>query len=636
ADNNDTISVGDAIGKYPESVSIMANQTISGIDITLQDITQATATICGTVTGSGPIANAQVIILRIEEDEPSEGYVRYTDENGFYTQDVSVGNWLVSVQYQGRHPLGDEIIGAFDQGLETPYSKQVLVIEQGAYIANLELGDSLTTAVGWAYGSVFSEDKTPVPYALIEGNNREFTLSDENGSYTLLNLLVGKNWLFSYKQGYEGIEESIEIFENQGTYQDLFLNLPNAWIKGRVNDDSNNPIPNVDVYANGFKATTDQNGNYTFFVVSGKHWVCLDESDLIPNYVVPSGTETSVAKGETLTNVNFTCPRATGTIRGRVYSALCGIKNAHIYANNWQLGVHTSCDTDADGDYTLYVCDASWYISAWVSPNDAPQGLVFKPSSYQDVPMGASNIDFQFVQPEGYITGHAKDTQGNSIKDLNISGWSPDRHKTFNFQALIEKKGFPFKKKQSKASSSCETNENGFYTLPVTNGSWYLGTWKEGWLIKKDFQEPIYINNNSVENCNFTLNEINSNISGRVTYRGSPIFDAQIYGKTDPDGYETWAWTDINGSYTLRVCDGTWTISAWKQGYDSPPKKQVFVGENQDITGIDFELLPPSVDLYINKAGEYYVSPGGTITWTISYGNYNNNSASDVAIIDLL
>ncbi|HAW50085.1 TPA: hypothetical protein DCX16_03950, partial [bacterium] len=135
-------------------------------------------------------------------------------------------------------------------------------------------------------------------------------------------------------------------------------------------------------------------------------------------------------------------------------------------------------------------------------------------------------------------------------------------------------------------------------------------------------------------------------ISGTIIYDGQRSGTISVSAVGDKLSYEVEI--PSPGSYSITVEPGVYSVSAWLDGDGdgviSPGDatgfylESVTVLPDLEISDIDITLfdIEIEVDLWIKKYGPEEVGLGGTISWTIYYGNSSGNPAYDVAIIDML
>ncbi|MBU1046021.1 Ig-like domain-containing protein [Patescibacteria group bacterium] len=139
------------------------------------------------------------------------------------------------------------------------------------------------------------------------------------------------------------------------------------------------------------------------------------------------------------------------------------------------------------------------------------------------------------------------------------------------------------------------TSSTGTYSLSVTEGYYLMGVDKPGY----DGPNPaeVHITANSTGN-NFTLTQNTLNISGRVwadansnnTYdTGEGIENAWVWGDKLGGGWSGVS-TDPDGSYSLNVSSGQWTIRAESERYQTVDYASNPVDSAASPTGINIQL----------------------------------------------
>ena len=245
----------------------------------------------------------------------------------------------------------------------------------------------------------------------------------------------------------------------------------------------------------------------------------------------------------------------SGTVRDQNGTPVQG---ATIY------GGLSSATTAADGTYTTMAGPGDHYVSAQKS------GYQSAPSVLVPVPPAATGVDFVLLVKDQVIRGRVVNTQGQPLEDAYVSASS----------IVCGNWG----------SGGTATTADGAYTLTVPSGVYHVTASSDGYVpappelaraLATNLQAP-----DAVE-VNFTLTPLANSIRGTVRDSlGRPLENASVYASACGLTYGTD--TDVSGAYTLTVSANTFSVSASKSGYTSPPAQSVSVPP--DASRVDFAL----------------------------------------------
>ncbi len=231
-------------GEYPDLIAIDGND-VSGIDIALNGFipTGIRGTVTDADTGD-PIADARIIAINV--NDPHMHRATLTGEDGSYELTVRPGEYLVLARAWGYPPYD--------------YPEHVFVPEDG-YIENI---DFVMTAIdfGSISGQVTDPEGNSVPHAYVRARMQDgflwrHTRTDENGEYTLGNILQGTYTVRAFKFGFEpGTYPDPVVVEEGQDVTDINIVLEpfespfDGYINGTVTDeDSGDPIADARVLA---------------------------------------------------------------------------------------------------------------------------------------------------------------------------------------------------------------------------------------------------------------------------------------------------------------------------------------------------------------------------------------------------
>jgi len=323
---------------------------------------------------------------------------------------------------------------------------------------------------------------------------------------------------------------------------------PNSvnFIRGHVYDYDGKPVPNVLVIATGpYFASTETNteGAYELQVNAPATYTIS-----VLKYPIaqlnPSPTEITVPPDRT--DLDFRFPTRY-PVHGLVKDAQGQPLNDAIVSAT--LGpMPAQAWTDVTGAYTMSLIEGTYHLQATYKLLPAP------PQVIMTVP-DQLRVDFTF--PPWYtIGGRVRDAQ-----DRGISG------------ASVVAKGPVF--------GQATTDRNGVYTITVTTGIYSVSAMLAGYpkLPAQEIRVPP-----SQFDVNFTF-PARYTVTGTVRdAQGRPLRDAVVSTLAGPANDADTTATD--GSYTLTLVAGHYTLGAAKSGWFSPPPREIDL--IADIANLDF------------------------------------------------
>jgi hypothetical protein len=259
---------------------------------------------------------------------------------------------------------------------------------------NLTMTNATASISGTNVDASSSSIRLPGVMVVAQSTNGQMavTFTDTNGLFNA-RVTAGK-WKLKADNttlivhGYLGLQNKTNVTAGT-TGVSLPVPKATALIYGNVKDNSGNPLPALDVYANDNTINlyetdgyTDTNGNYVVGVLGGLGtndlWgVQVICENIATNYVFsqPDFGSTSTNGGVGGTNIsansasliNFTAIPATNHITGNVKdsngSNIEGVEvDAWATINGVNYNANNGVDTDANGNYALTVCSGSWNV----------------------------------------------------------------------------------------------------------------------------------------------------------------------------------------------------------------------------------------------------------------------------------
>ena len=227
----------------------------------------------------------------------------------------------------------------------------------------------------------------------------------------------------------------------------------------------------VDVYCDSTQ--TDSNGFYKLHLPPGAYKVgAYHESDYISEYFEEKeywdeADNVILIAGEETPNINFTLLPA-GTISGRVISEY-GDPLPGLWVDACEYDTESYCgsaETDEDGYYSILLPPEEYWVQVWVEQDWIGQRYDADKDGVSDrvaVVFGENTAGIDFVLlAAGNIKGRVTSEDGEPIPGLWVDACEYD---TQSFCA------------------SAPTNDDGYYTIPVLPGEYWVQVFPEtGWI----------------------------------------------------------------------------------------------------------------------------------------------------------
>lgn len=323
--------------------------------------------VSGTVYSNGvPLPNAVVVAQDLQIGNPTGGTV--TDNSGRYFLPLRAGSYGLLAVVPNFY---------FDQSL-APF----ISLTNGASSTNdLFLTNGTVTISGSIYDSVTSNKLAGAMLQLQSGNLFAIAFTDASGNYSAA--VTPGFWKVQpvkerfARRGYVVSQDKLQVDTTTGSVANVGIAVipGNALFYGHIANDSNTPLPNVEVdcgNANTYSAKgySDANGNYTAAVLGDvtNQWNCgvnNSKDPLLGNYIFNSFGTTNFSPNQTILQ-NFTALPATARISGYVHdnsgNPVTGVtlmSGATIGGNRYQ---SLDSTTDNTGYYSLAVASGLWDI----------------------------------------------------------------------------------------------------------------------------------------------------------------------------------------------------------------------------------------------------------------------------------
>lgn len=549
----------------PQSLTVpIVTTNVAGRDFML---TAAANSITGTVKDSAnaAVSNAGVFCRPVGTDSFGTGIGAgtggQTGTAGTFTLATVPGVYLCGVFKPGMPSVQDKQVTIASDGTQTP-TTLAFTLDAG--------GSSLTIT-----GTIKDDGGNAVPYAGVGarkvtstsdtsplgGDSSNFVggPADSNGAYTLY--VTAGTWVIEAfapgvgRLGTKTVTVSTASLSGQD-FSAATLNL------GSITGSSTQAgigVQGVMIRADnadgtsGNMAPSAADGSYSLKVPAGTYTVrCffpgIGEAAPLTNVVVTSSTATG----------DQTCSIAAPiTVTVRVTDGTNPIQNAFVDVrdtNGRGNGTNVSTTTGIYGVYVLTVPPGTYSVRIG-HPAYGPIGAAQTITSAAN--LTATSTGSSMVAVTGTVTG-----DGNALSGAWVSLTGTPTGQT----NLINVGG--------------QSGTSGAFSISVPAGSYSIRANKPG------YQSPAPTTvtvSGATAAGTIALTTAARTISGSVTLSGSAVSGAFVDANDGSGGFAV-AQTDSSGAYSLPVSNGTWTLHARSQGYESSTVNVVVSGSNQTQT----------------------------------------------------
>jgi len=489
----------------------------------------------------------------------------------------------------GMNPVAGTIANSLgNYTLKAPTGSYMVWAIRSNYVANLATAPVLTLGAGATITTnlILSPATRTISGRLVDAANNALGIpgislffqstsnlvasgfSDANGNFTIA--VTSSQWKFGGDSnplslhGYLSLQNEPWFNTSTGSVSGVTIALPKgtALIYGSVKDDQNRPLTDVKLSGdqdNGSgpyrgDATTDANGNYVMAVTSGNWSLNVSSDSGATDGYIFSSASTNVTDG-TAVPLNFTGILGTNKISGYVRDTSNNpITNVGVYASAVLTGVSYEqyAQSDASGNYSFNVPNGVWNVGVNCGGgNDSLNQLGYLCVNSQVVGITNNNGVANFIAPmaTAHISGYVLDTSTNPIVNVDVYAHAPSG-------AYFDVNG--------------STDNTGYYTLNVANGTWNVGVScyggkgglsQLGYLCLNDQTVTV---SNSTATVNFTALAAPYQITGHVRDTGgNAITNVNVNANATINGigYNVGGQTDGNGFYTLNVANGNWNVN---------------------------------------------------------------------------
>ena len=306
---------------------------------------------------------------------------------------------------------------------------------------------------------------------------------------------------------------------------------------------------------------TDDNGRYTFSAPVGSYILHAHKQ----GYLDAASPTINVVKDASRT-ATITMQARASTVVGKVTSSSgTAISGATVRATN-AYGTELTSTTNTSGEFTIGLDAGSWSFVATAptyQPSTARTVTVVSGQTFDMTSSGGALL----LTPYTYtVTGTLLNT---SAQPIPLG------------QVTIQK---------STEQASVFTGESGRFSFTVGNGTWTLSATKAGYYLPSG---PITVVINSANvTKNITLNPQAAIISGFIAEAGTVLNRGGVTVQAIPSSGEAVTTTTAdNGSFSLGLPPGTWTLKGVLAGYTAQPVSMT-LGPAETANGVTLNLTP--------------------------------------------
>lgn len=325
-----------------------------------------------------------------------------------------------------------------------------------------------------------------------------------------------------------------------------------------------------------------------------------------PSWMVPKPQQVTVTGCPSACAVSpstliFGAAAANKTIKFTVKDASGNaIGGAHVFAYSPGSGTGSDVGANADGTGSIGLSYGSYKIGADVAgmPGGIERGLLIKDDGGTDKyyldgsttgaalsSMVVADLILTISKPSYTISGKVTDGT-NAVSGAPVNAYRTD----------------------GPGNANTFTNSSGEYTLYVNNGIWKVQAFTPdyGKLPEKTITvsgssssgQNFEPNTASVNYATFTKSVGNDTDSDGILESGEGVSNAQVTVEGTTSGGEHYintVLTDVNGSSTLKLPPGTYSMTAWSptQGDMSSTTQSIAVNSSGTVTTSNYDVLAP-------------------------------------------
>ena len=413
-------------------------------------------------------------------------------------------------------------------------------------------------------------------------------ITDSNGNYTINigetgDYEIGVMYFNTY---YIPPEPQMVTVNGAVTGVDFVFHAPQCVITGALMDESGNlllrPIRmgvedvgmNHDV---GYGEFSD--GQYLFGLYPGTFRLNFESESLNPEYLSPVSWSNpyftfTIDSGMTLTkDIVFYAPDT------EIYARI--LMNGVPVSTPGQFWVEAWNDTvgrmeisnDTTGLVVLPV-KSGYFYSTDLRNEDIPPGFGVPGGLHREHIAPGDTVEYNLVNFSEMVYGL-----------VSLDPGDPQPNWEDMFTVWVEKSG--------SIVNTTSLNSDGSFEISVPDDTLRVGIWNPWeYVVKPQYYDPVLPN----DTLSFMANYANAYIQGKLFGLDSIPGNQGVFAQSDgiwPDVYTSWSSIHSDTTYTLRVCEGTWTIFPPDiPGYVIPPAVTLNIPEVDTTIVLDFYYIP--------------------------------------------
>ena len=402
--------------------------------------------------------------------------------------------------------------------------------------------------------------RTNLKFTTLVGSSEPAELLTTESGFLEIRVQPGIYRLTASKQGYVDTTVTTNVTKGQNTRVNIRLREAPSMVTGQVKDQDQNPLSGANVTLvervsqTRIDTQSDPSGNFGISLKAGDWSVYAQKkgyanSDTLIILVSPGFNVSLFASLIMVKNRNH--------IRGTVVNQ----NGKPIFAATVKLSqgrTSIAMQTDMNGFFDLEVGDGTWTLLT------VKTGFI-SPIARQITVNGGQILT---VTPNLALSSNA----------ALLSGFISDRNKAIP-QVLV------------KATRSLDgefqtlTNPQGSYQFNLPSGSYAISVEKTGYTPDSERQVTLSAGQ-TLSGLNFLMTANPSFIRGKITSAGTSLEGVRVWAGTATDT------SHADGTYVLKVLDGSHEVRVEKAGYISPAPMAVTVDVGATAVGVDFELKP--------------------------------------------
>jgi hypothetical protein len=349
----------------------------------------------------------------------------------------------------------------------------------------------------------------------------------------------------------------------------------------------------------------DTSGNYTLNLPAGTYSFWLFKSNYVAD--LSQSPTVTLANGATVTaNLSFLIP-ATTSISGYLLDAgntNKGVRDIFMVCQSSdEQYMAGACFTGTNGAFSVPVTAGQWGVSMdgqglgtynYMSPNDGPQ---------VDTSTGSvSGLTMALPKATAIFYGRVLDGQGQPLAGIDVSSWDDNN---YYWQDAF-------------------TDANGYYIVPVVGGSsddrWEVKVSSDSAPAGLLFSQPAFNQNGGTNLYNGQALQVNFNAVAAANHisgwlkdsSGNPIGNVWIWAQATIGGtsYDVGTDTAADGTYSINVANGTWTVGVNTGGdgdglpsnYFSPADQTVVIANNNGTANFTALAATSHISGYVTNA----------------------------------